>query len=95
MKPDTHKMEYEMNCKIGDIAVIIRGPNFGKLVTVLEPSRDYGYRFWRVQSLGGVLPTRNGRPPGMIGHIEDERLKPLRDTPGEDETLRVREIAAQ
>ena len=78
-----------LNCRPGDLAVIVRGNNLGALVDVLEKSRVYEPDFWLVAVLG--LPIKgllfNQPVPMTQGNIEDARLRPLRDRPGDDETL--------
>jgi hypothetical protein len=77
-----------MNCKPGDIAIVVRAgataENVGKLVEVIGPSAAYP-GWWTVQSLSGWLAGASGR--AMAGNIEDHRLRPLRDSDGDDETL--------
>ena len=77
-----------MNCKPGDIAIVVRAgataENVGKLVEVIEPSSAYP-GWWFVQSLSGYMSGSAGRCIG--GSIEDHRLRPLRDSGGDDETL--------
>ena len=78
-----------MNCQKGDLAVIVSGLNQGRFMFVLEAS-VYGADYWFVKVLGGPLEgTESGKKVFLRkGHIEDNRLRPLRDTPGDDETLR-------
>lgn len=77
-----------MNCKQGDLAVIVEGPrNVGRFVNVLEPSAYHGAGWWYVESAAGPLlgtyPVNGKEDIGTLGHIEDRRLRPIRD-PGED-----------
>lgn len=79
----------KLNCRPGDLAVIVRGlttnRNVGKLVTVIGPGVHEG--FWIVKSdhplkaifggLGGITSECT------VGPIEDSRLRPIR-FPGED-----------
>jgi hypothetical protein len=79
-----------MNCKQGDLAVIVRSMagNEGKLVEVLRQSVAYGPGWWTVRSMSG--PCRNHLGVySQEGQIEDSRLRPLRDNDGEDEILRI------
>lgn len=86
----------KLNCKNGNMAIVISGPSAGAIVTCLElypagskmfvPGFGLGtfYRpHWRIDR---ALPTT-----GMAGRAvdlkADECLRPLRDTDGDDETL--------
>jgi hypothetical protein len=68
-----------MNCKPGDLAVIVRtervdGKKYiGRIVRCLHPILDFG---WIVEP----------NVPGFIG-VHDRCLKPIRDNDGDDETL--------
>lgn len=84
-----------MRCKVGDLAVIIGGAypeNIGCLVSVVMLSTRPQY--WLVRTLGrattynSVDGVRRNRPPGIEGNIADRLLRPLRDDPGPDESLR-------
>jgi hypothetical protein len=82
-----------MFCKIGDLAVIVNGENCGRLIEVRSYSA-FGPRWWSVRVLGS--PAR-GECVGfstfsLEGNIEDRRLRPLRDEPGDDETLRWKTV---
>lgn len=83
-----------MNCKRGDLAVLIRSNsgNEGRIVRCVvlektsfstEPLNARGITMaWRVDepfhSLGGICT-----------HIPDDYLRPIRDNDGEDEILRI------
>lgn len=82
-----------MNCKKGDMAIVVKSVcgNEGKIVTCLELIDD-------IQWIKGDLP--DGVEPGWIidteliaydgsksNFIKDSALRPIRDQPGEDETL--------
>lgn len=77
-----------MNCKQGDLAIIVAGKNTGALVHVLGESM-YGTGFWFIESVGSPLPGDVfGRPVQLKrANIADARLKPIRDQPDPDETL--------
>lgn len=78
-----------MNCRPGDIAVIVRGNNLGALLLVIEPGDEPGD--WACQALTSVRDTDGRRhPPGTIGDCQDDRMRPLRDSGPDavDETLR-------
>lgn len=91
-----------MNCKPGDLAVIIAlgSPNYGRFVTVKElydgrpsatgrPYASDGQLSWIVEGRGSlVIPF--GRLAGTLvpWHVVNDRdLRPIRDNDGEDETL--------
>ena len=78
-----------LNCRPGDLAVIVRGRNVGVLVEVLEKSLLLESDFWLVKVLGApVEGLLFGQPiPMTEGNIADARLRPIRDQPGDDETL--------
>jgi hypothetical protein len=83
-----------MNCRPGDLAVIVRvltcTENIGGLVRVLEPA-DAGS--WYVEALQSLVArgehddTKYRLPPGAHGRVSDRNLRPLRDDDGDDETL--------
>jgi hypothetical protein len=71
-----------MNCKPGDLAVIVKvGPLakglLGRFVTVLRPHKDSLGVYWDYEPL---LQTVDGY---VVAAVEDECLRPIRD-PGED-----------
>lgn len=83
-----------MNCKQGDLAVIVRsvtGSNLGKVVRclsyagevyALRPEGTFGpFPRWKIDR---ELPGWDGvsRP-----YVFDKNLRPLRDNDGDDETL--------
>jgi hypothetical protein len=80
-----------MNCKPGDLAVIVRGISgwsdycIGRIVTVTKlAANESGDPAWRYEP--EIVCVKHGRPFDVI---EDSMLRPLRD-PGEgatDETL--------
>lgn len=93
-----------MRCKVGDLAVVVRAAvpeNLGALVEVIEK----GFKCdWRIQSLRPLrrsisLFTRRITPhmPYEILECYDNQLRPIRDSEGEDETIRIaglpREVA--
>ena len=69
-----------MNCKQGDLAVVIRPPQskpewLGRIVKITEPSkRKPGW--WAVEP-----------GPWKRAICIDANLRPIRDQPGDDETL--------
>lgn len=79
----------KLNCKPGDLAVIVRGlttnRNVGKLVTVIGPGFQPG--FWIVKSdhpLKAIFGGMGGLSSECtVGPIEDRRLRPIR-APGDD-----------
>lgn len=72
-----------MNCKTGDLAVIVNGKNIGRFCTVL----DCGLlaNDWWVRLIGGPGPVDRGGRNAMDveANIDDSRLRPIRD-PGDD-----------
>lgn len=84
-----------MNCKQGDIALIVRSNsgNEGRVLTCLRLAsfaevRAESLYLWRgpVWVTDAVLSCNDG---GTTRLYPDERLKPLRDSDGEDEMLRL------
>lgn len=76
-----------MNCKPGDMAVVVKGRNIGLIVAVVCTSETYGTPFWQVRPAWpapGVLP--DGKVELVrIGSIHDARLRPIRpDAPTHD-----------
>lgn len=77
-----------MNCKPGDMAVIVRGQHVGRIVEVLKwgPSRNVETpEGWWVYS-SSVIGTVDGRFENVVVYA-DSWLRPIRPTDGEDETL--------
>lgn len=82
-----------MNCKPGDLAVIIGGffpENYGNLVMVMGKSEIDG-KDWEIELLqhtrtycGGTEVLAN---PGEIADAKDGSLRPIRYQKGKDETL--------
>ena len=75
-----------MNCKPGDLAIIVDGGSYpeviGKIIkceSLDEPSMLHGPMWFT----DGSIFSRKGK----ITAIADKCLKPLRDNPGQDETL--------
>jgi len=86
-----------MNCKEGDLAIVVKSVcgNEGKVVRCLELHPAGFDRFapflgpiWVTDnnSLAGVW-IRSGLPAESGNAIPDAYLRPIRDNPGEDETL--------
>ena len=84
----------KMNCKKGDLAVIVRSDagNEGKIVRCLR------YEPWFSQRVGEpprwieswlIDKPLFGWAGDVTHHIEDYKLRPLRDSDGEDEVLRL------
>lgn len=79
-----------MNCKPGDLAVVVRSVsgNLGKVVRVRVMINDVEFidgsklRCWTFEG-----PTMFGSLGRLVTVIPDECLRPLRDNPGQDETL--------
>ena len=84
----------KLNCKEGDLAVVVRsatGKTVGQIVACVKLARIPGlYNADRSLSRGAVWETDWYHPTvtGGIGNfVMDADLRPLRDNPGEDETL--------
>jgi hypothetical protein len=84
-----------MNCKPGDLAVIIwtkaYPENIGALVRVVRespngPNPVHGFQ-WSCEALHPVRSSRGVMQPGQEGAMPDKFLRPIRDNDGEDETL--------
>lgn len=78
-----------MNCKQGDLAMVVRSwaRNEGKIVTCIRLTpyqehdlRDFGY-VWQVDAM---LRDADGNESRFI---HDDQLRPLRNDPGQDETI--------
>lgn len=86
-----------LRCKPGDLALVTRGENVGRLVTVKARS-EHGATRWLVSPLGGPLRAVNLTTWAPCrtdaAHIEDARLRPLRDQDGTDEVLRIAQRTA-
>lgn len=82
----------KLNCKVGDLAVIVRSGkgNEGKIVQCLEFIGDY---WWRDKGVSFWSPTWKvdidfAVNDGYTDHlIADNQLRPIRNDPGQDETL--------
>lgn len=86
-----------MNCKPGDLAVILWTRNYpeniGALVRVLHdspngPLPEYGHQ-WSVEPLQRVMTSIGKAGPGGEFSMPDRFLRPLRDNDGDDEMLRI------
>jgi hypothetical protein len=89
-----------MNCKQGDIARIIRGPARDKFVTCirLETPFDVDCAHGPIWLIDSAIPHcfRDSRAPaGDKPYCNDSILQPIRDRPGEDETLTWKEVPKQ
>lgn len=70
-----------MNCKAGDLAVVVSGvptENLGKVIRVTTLTDD---EWWEYE--GFLVPPWGGRADS----VQDRCLRPIRDNPGQDETL--------
>ena len=86
-----------MRCKVGDLAICVRNPQLPENVGMLfHIDRFFAAPdFWEVTALSagrGVDIKRNRGvqdfSAGSSGYMPDSYLRPLRDGPGADETLR-------
>lgn len=84
----------EMNCKPGDLAVIVQSIHgqHGALISVEKDSgrRDNGQHWWLCKALQ-TIRCSNGKfiHAGDFGYAADANIRPLRDSDGEDEMLRI------
>ena len=88
-----------MNCRLGDLAVIVHSDNcpenIGRFVTVIAPADDWAIDCdWLIECATPLKRYHNG--VFSYGHktsIADNRLRPVRDPNGVDETLRQEQLA--
>lgn len=87
-----------MRCKAGDLAVIVDcvpASNIGKIVRVISPAPPFrGDPVWYVECSGLVSTLGAGEAnvgAGEANEVTDECLRPIRDQPGQDETLTWKE----
>jgi hypothetical protein len=82
-------MVHEMNCKPGDLAIVVRCPDeayeIGKIVTCLRREDFLGVPAWRIDPPLRTVTKGDWMVEGSW--IEDACLRPIRDNPGKDETL--------
>lgn len=86
-----------MRCKPGDLAIVTRGPNVGRICKVLErsmlPGHDWLCEAMQTFYLGMCFGDRvrgcQDHPAGTRFNSTDTVLRPLRDGDGEDEILRI------
>ncbi len=86
-----------MNCRPGDIAVIVGGieANVGRMVRVIKPCDALHWAMfhadWEVELLQTTrTSSRVGEQdsgPGMVCVCDDRILRPIRGGEGQDETL--------
>jgi len=79
-----------MNCKPGDLAIVVSAPkevrhHIGKIVQVVRLTTSWdGLTCWTLREpFWDVVKGRRGLCEG----IADKDLRPIRDQPGQDETL--------
>lgn len=99
-----------MNCKPGDLAIVVRsigGRNLGVVVTCVRLAtssevaaarlRTWERPVWRVDR--NIHIVYNTGDVEMHPFVADSRLRPIRDNNGEDEVLRIagrpREVETQ
>lgn len=76
-----------MNCRPGDIAIIVRSDfveNIGKLV---EVERLHWSGEWVVVALSSMRSNRGPTKAGEKGLCLDSTMRPIRDQEGQDEIL--------
>ena len=78
-----------MNCKPGDLAVIVRSMagNEGLIVEVIEHSELSPEYDWLIRAPRAIRWAFGDISD--IGHAKDSCLRPIRDNDGEDEMLRI------
>lgn len=77
------KSEELMNCKQGDLAVVVRSYN-GQHGAIVECVQLFEHPLFPGE------PCWEVRPPLLLGAwCHDDQLRPLRDNDGEDEILRL------
>lgn len=88
-----------MNCKQGDLAVVVRSwaGNEGRIVRCVRLATfgeilTAGFRDVPTWVIDQKMPSRMGF---KVHLAEDEKLRPVRDSPGEDETLRWAEVPSK
>jgi hypothetical protein len=82
-----------MNCKPGDLAIIVRNPypeNVGKVIEVLSPFGEWGaegfcWIFRSVSPLVGNDSLTGARMRGSEGFIADRVLRPISGVPVDEE----------
>ncbi len=82
-----------MNCKPGELAIGISAApdkvrNIGAVVRVLREWPGYAGA-WEVETLSTSYERGKALPPGSIRKAEDKYMRPLRDSEGADEMLRI------
>jgi hypothetical protein len=94
-----------MNCKKGDLAVVIfvagetTRPNVGRIVRVVERNEDREYpgygsiACWNVRSEGTPMTNSSGYPL-MEGNMPDIALRPIRQLEEKEKEVRKEEIEA-
>ena len=90
-----------MNCKPGDIAVVVRcgiRKNIGAIVNIVKLYEKQSH-CWVIKPMQPMLGVRSGTEtpllpiaPGGKGFIPDACLRPLRYKDGQDETLAWKKI---
>lgn len=92
-----------LNCKPGDLAIVVRANDgvsgiIGSVVRVTVPHVINGKPAWRLETPLSCVMRMGGRACGVrvkagefvqIDGVPDAWLKPLRDSDGEDEMLRI------
>lgn len=92
-----------MNCKPGDVATVVRLPGqeelIGALCTVIEDGGSYTYQLTGISMPGWIVefarevnwgnPSPEWGKPMNFGWLPDAWLRPIGDSDGEDEMLRI------
>lgn len=77
----------KLNCRPGDLAIVVVGENSGKLVDVIQEHPIWGRGVWRVVPHSNVSSTFGHSKAGAPIGCDDYRLRPIRPDEGDDETL--------
>jgi len=77
----------KLNCKPGDLAIVVSGENVGKLVDVLHEHPVYGHGCWTVIPHSDATASFGNAKAGEKVGCDDFKLRPIRPNDGEDETL--------
>jgi hypothetical protein len=83
-----------MNCKPGDLAVIVRGTYaVGRIVTCVRYAgrRTFKQRHRLSEPADSwqIDPPVPGWRGALVNHVRDADMRPIRDNVGEDEILRI------
>ena len=83
----------DLNCKVGDLAIGVsavpeKQSNIGCVVRIMRPWPGMA-GYWEVETLAWAKYEGVPHPPGLVCKAKDACMRPLRDSEGEDEMLRL------